>query len=120
LKATVGTWNSTEEANSRSARCSLRRNVHWHVYICHFQWLIQDDSSKVNESCLRPASFVFHLGWSLLMTGLFALLTFSDSSEMTALSVQCKPALTSGWEIWEWTMSKTSVKRRKGRGRGKN
>jgi hypothetical protein len=36
--------------------------MQWHVQTGHFGWIIQDDSSKVNESWLQPTSIHLHLG----------------------------------------------------------
>jgi hypothetical protein len=77
LKAAVGMSNSTEAATRQQtveARIvQWRRNTHWHVYIGHFRWFIQDDSSKVNETWLRPTSFILLPGLSLSMNGLSTL-----------------------------------------------
>jgi hypothetical protein len=35
----------------------------------------------VKQGWQRPSSFILHVGWSLVMNGLLALLAFSDSSK---------------------------------------
>ena len=81
LKIVVGYFEINEAANRRSTPLF---NAEKDVVACLFTLFTwDDDPSKVNESWRRTTYFIFHLGWSLLINGLFTLSTCGVSSEVS-------------------------------------
>jgi len=87
-----------QTAKRRNIPCSDRRNVYWHIFLCRSLVMIQ-----VNQSWVRPNSFILRFRWSLLMNQLFILFTLTILP--TTESEQCKPAsaLFTVDNSWKWS-----------------
>jgi hypothetical protein len=100
---------SNQTANSRSTRCSLQRNMQWHIYIGHFRWVIQSERKLAAATFFHPSSWMITFDeWTV----------YTVHFQWFIQSEQCKPALTYmvercrqgfGGETWGWETTWNAV-----------